>query len=258
LSREPVGERAPAVAAPVGVDAGRRAWLAGAAALATAWPSRMMAQGAAPPERRQRIAEAIGIPLASLKQVQRLALPPGLGEVEWWLAVGERQGDPKPWLLALGPAASSPPAAPLVLPTASRADLLAQLDLQGAPRKLDPSGPAMDPGQPWRARPAAGALLLRAHHRLDGGEQRETLVLVAVGATPVLLWEAVARSERPRSEGHSSFSLEFVADPASAPWLGIALFQTTLPAAGQPAGMPGPPLRQRFSYRAGAYQRTGG
>ena len=145
-----------------------------------------------------------------------------------------------------------------MLPTASQVDLLAQLDLQGLPRKLDPNGQAIDAATPWATQATAPALLLRTRHRLDGGEQRETLVLVALSATPTVLWEEIASSLRPASEGHRSFSLELVTDPRSAPWLGLHLFQTTVPAANQAAGAPGPPLRLRFAYRNGAYQRAGG
>ncbi len=206
-------------------------------------------------EDRQRFAAAIEVEVENLRGLQRLPIPVGVALAGLWVGIVDSGGDPQPWLLGV-PHGKAPPS-PLRLPFASEVDLLAQLDLSGRALKIDLLPPASGAASaalvsPQRAR--RPALLLRATHRLGSGEQRDTLLLVQLAPSLVLVWREVATLIRPRGDGFRSFALELVRDPDSA-WLALDLYQTTLPASDQPAAAPGPPLRLHFGHRDGAYRR---
>lgn len=214
---------------------------------------------------RQRFADAVQVPADSLRSLRKLPVPAGLALEALWLGIADVAGDPQPWLLGVPPG-KAPPVA-LRLPLASEVSLLAVLDATGRPLRIDLLGardvtatgaPANVPtNAPTNGRPGGvSTLLMRAAHRLDSGEQRETLLLVQLSPSLRLVWREIATSIRKVGESFRSFALEFVAEPDSK-WLAIELFQTTLPPAGQQPAMPGPPLRLRFGYRDSAYQRIG-
>lgn len=207
-------------------------------------------------EAQTRFAAAVGSAAAGGPVVgfQRVSFPGVAALSECWVGVGTVRGDPQAWLVPV--AASGAPGAAIALPIGGQVALLARLDLQGAPRKIDltrpPGGPPLDP-LPGAAL-AAPALLLSVGHQLKGGEERSTLALVQVAPTAGLRWQEIASSVRPQSEGHRSFSLELVPDPGQ-PWLALSLYQTSVPAASGPPGMPGPPLRLHFGWRGSEYRR---
>jgi hypothetical protein len=206
---------------------------------------------------RQRFAAATQVPADSLRSLRQVPVPAGVALDALWLGIADVAGDPQPWLLGIPPGKAQPVA--LRLPLASEVGLLAVIDATGRPLRMDLLGARDIPAASAPANGGPGGvpmLLMRAAHRLDSGEQRETLLLVQLAPSPRLVWREVATSMRTVGDSFRSFALEFVTDPGSK-WLAIELFQTTLPPAGQQPAMPGPPLRLRFGYRDGAYQRLG-
>ncbi len=209
-------------------------------------------------EAQARFAAAVGAAAAAgpVSAFQRVSFPGVASLGECWIGVGTVRGDPQAWLVPV--ADNGVPGAAIALPIGGQVALLARLDLQGAPRKLDltrpPGSPPLDPAP--GAVLMAPALLLAIGHQLKGGEDRSTLALVQVAPTASLRWYEIATSVRPQSEGHRSFALELVPDPGE-PWLALNLYQTTVPAASGPPGMPGPPLRLHFGLRGSAYRRLG-
>jgi len=95
-------------------------------------------------------------------------------------------------------------------------------------------------------------VLVRASHKLDSGEQRDTLVMLSVAKSPQILWQETASSAMTDGRGFQSLELAF-AKPARGPWLDLDLLQHAFGGRGQP---PGPPLTLRFEFKQGAYQRT--
>jgi hypothetical protein len=167
-----------------------------------------------------------------------------------WLGSHRVGGEPQTWAIAACGARPCPGAKPLSLPTASELAIAALIDLQGAPFKLDLRQlPART--QPLQ-KPKSPALLVRARHKLDSGELRDTLVLLSTAKSPKILWQETANSTLPDGSGFQSLELSFK-KPARGSMLDLGLLQHALAAKGQP---PGPPLVLEFVLRQGAYQRA--
>lgn len=215
----------------------------------------LMASAATASDPKLRFAKVVGVRPETLSEFRRVLLPKGGAVAEVWLGIGEVSGDPQPWLVPVSAAGIT--GAAMRLPIASMVDVLASVDLAGPPKQIDLSAAPASPGGVDSANAgAAPALLLRATLPFEGGNRRESLVLVSLAEQPAVVWRETATLIRARQQGYRSFSLQFVADPGQ-PWLALHLFQTTLPATGQTPAMPGPPLLLKFGYREGSYRRIG-
>ncbi len=200
-----------------------------------------------------QLAQAAGARAGDLSNFTTRGWPEAGVAVAW--AVATDGGEVQPWLLAQPVAA---PARAVRLAAGREVSLLAWLDLQGAPTVIDLLRP---PANPESVQPAAAgaplrpAALLRIRHKLDSGERRTTLMLVALGAAPAAVWREVEASQQSGGGGYRSHQLAL--KPAvSGAALMLELNQTTLPGAGAQPQMPGPPLTLRFSFDGTTYQRA--
>jgi len=187
-----------------------------------------------------------------------IAVPIGVaGQADaLWLGSHVVSGEPRSWAIAACGARPCP-GKPLSLPSASELAVAALVDLQGAPFKLDLRQIPKDPAraQPLPQKPRSPALLVRARHKLDSGELRDTLVLISTAKSPKILLQEPSSSTMPDGGGFQSLELGF-AKPARGAMLELALLQHSLPARGQQPFSPGPPLTLQFTHRQGAYQRV--
>lgn len=206
-------------------------------AMSDARPAFAKALGAPP----QEISAFVAVPLSASAQPSAL-----------WLGSRMVSGEPQAWAIAV--CGSGPcPGDPVSLPTASALAVMAIVDLQGAPFKLDLRKPPKAQAVPQK--PKSPAALILARHKLDSGEERDTLVLLSAAKAPEILLQEITRSTLPNGGGHESTELSLVKPPRG-PWLDLRLLQHTLPAKGQQPFAPGPPLALQFAYRDGAYQRV--
>jgi len=205
---------------------------------------------------KSAFAQALGASFQSISEF--VAVPIAAAPADaLWLGSSMVGGEPQSWALAACKGRPCPGAKPVSLPTASSLAVLALLDLQGAPFKIDLRQPPANPAraQPMPQKAKKPAALVRARHKLDSGEERDTLVIVPADKSGEILWQQTASSSLPNGGGFQSLELSF-AKPAKGPWLDVGLLQHTVPAKGEQPFAPGPPLKLEFAYRQGAYQRV--
>jgi hypothetical protein len=135
--------------------------------------------------------------------------------------------------------------------------LLGVVDLNGEPVSIDLTEPPGKAGLPLRVADSASqpALLMLTRERPPTGEERDSLVLCAVGAERALLWREVIRSIRSDGGGYQSFEVAMVSSDGDERPLEIELYQTTVPPHGAAPSMPGPPLLLRFRISREMYSR---
>lgn len=191
-------------------------------------------------------ASAAHLPVAAVRSVSTLAW---LGEdpaTALWLGIAERADGPEALLI---PVTSGSVGAPLPIAAASALPFTLLLDL-ARPATID----LRDAAQ--RTTPAAAgrpALLVRSRLASPADGQQDQLTLIALAAPPRILWqEQVSRID---SDGGGFDSLELTIGKASRGWPRLQLLQTTLPAAGADAFMPGPPLLLDYRWQGQGYQR---
>jgi len=135
---------------------------------------------------------------------------------------------------------------------------IAVIDLQGQPLTLDLRAlPASDAtALRLKGTETQPALLLRAKHSLDSGEQRDTLIFCSLEEPPRIFWEEVTRAIRADGGGFDSYTLDLVRPARGGKWLEIQLLQSTVPGAAETPYMPGPPLVLRYVFKGKRYQRV--
>lgn len=206
---------------------------------------------------KSAFARAVGATPQAISAFLAVPLPSGGGPADaLWVGTNSAEGKMRTWAVA-GCKGSPCPGKPVSMPTASSLALAALVDLQGAAFKLDLKQLPKDPAgaQPLPKQPGKLGALVLARNKLDSGELRDTLVLLS-GSDPVdVLWRETASSTPPNGGGFQSQELGF-AKPSQGAWLELTLLQHSLPAKGDAAYRPGPPLTLRFAYQQGVYQRV--
>jgi hypothetical protein len=205
---------------------------------------------------KSAFAKAVGATPQAISAFLAVPLPSGGAADALWVGTSSTGERMRTWAVA-GCKGNPCAAKPASMPTASSLALAALVDLQGAAFKLDLKQLPKDPAgaQPLPKQPGKPAALVLARHKLDSGELRDTLVLLSASDKVDVLWRETASSAPPNAGGFQSVELGF-AKPSQGPWLELTLLQHSLPAKGDPAYRPGPPLTLRFAYQQGAYQRT--
>lgn len=135
-----------------------------------------------------------------------------------------------------------------VLDVVDIAGLAQTIDLaQPRPLQTGRNGPAVKHGHRWPA-------LLVKSSDTSTGAVREMLSLIALRATPKLLWQTTIRSTSAESDNYETVEVRLV--KGSGEFLDLALLQQALPKKGEEPFMPGPPLTLVFRMRAGTYARV--
>jgi hypothetical protein len=205
---------------------------------------------------KSAFAKAVGATPQAISAFLAVPLPSGGAADALWVGTSSTDDRMRTWAMA-GCKGSPCAGKPASMPTASSLALAALADLQGAAFKLDLKQLPKDPAgaQPLPKQPGKPAALVLARHKLDSGELRDTLVLLSASDKVEVLWRETASSTPASGGGFQSLELGFVR-AAAEPWLELTLLQHSLPAKGDPAYRPGPPLTLRFAYRQGAYHRV--
>lgn len=113
---------------------------------------------------------------------------------------------------------------------------------------------AMPHEQPRPLLKPVNLLLLKLTQRNDDIETDEA-ILVDIHATPKILWrEPIRRVDTSTGSGFDTHEIRF--NPQADGHGDIVLIQTTLPAKGDAAFRPGPPLELRFRYQRDGYRRV--
>jgi len=142
-------------------------------------------------------------------------------------------------------------APPFEIGAADSIDVIAEIDLGGAGRDIDPrkaSCPKAPLSLSGFGRPALLVLV-----RDSIAPAQDIFALISLDAHPVLLWREVARKRQMNGSGYDTFevTLDKVAD---SPSVDIVLFQHALPTEGDRDYRPGPPLSLRFREQDGSYR----